>query len=133
MMDGSVILIAYCSGQQSKVRWFAIQVLFECVACNLRQITYCLRPLAWDFFLLLQPRTAFLQLPSPWMHKTGTLASNGLACELAQDLLASSMREESAGIESVTCNLNSSVVLGCASLEKQADIASYLANIEHTI
>ena len=64
---------------------------------------------------------------------TGTLASNGLACELAQDLLASSMREESAGIESVTCNLNSSVVLGCASLEKQADIASYLANIEHTI
>jgi hypothetical protein len=25
------------------------------------------------------------------------------------------------------------VVLGCASLEKQADIASYLANIEHTI
>jgi len=67
------------------------------------------------------------------MHMTGTLASNGLACELAQDLLASSMREESAGIESVTCNLNSSVVLGCASLEKQADIASYLANIEHTI
>jgi len=94
VMRGSVFLIAYCSDQQSKVRWFALQVLFECVACNLRQITYCLRPLAWDFFLLLQPRTAFLQLPSPWMHKTGTLASNGLACELAQDLLASSMREE---------------------------------------